>query len=640
MLHSTCAPLPFPTLTCVRCSYLCPVSGTHNYGNCLETRGCANPGFRCLKRQGALFAQCLHHSTPCGALGNSSVDWICAGLPWDTPPPPPPPVPPSCYGKGTQSFGNCLETKCCTDPSFQCLKATGRLFAQCLPIITHCGLGTAYICPGRAWDQPRPPPPPPAPAPPLCPEGGTHAYGNCLERTCCKEPGFACFKKRSSLFAQCRPSATLCGLGSAWICPNAIWDTPRPPPPPAIANYGNCLEDSTCGPGFQCLKRRGKIYAQCKPQAVPCGLGTGWICPGWSWDTPLPPSPAPICPGEGTRRYGNCLETRCCTTPGFQCLKRRGALFAQCRHPDQTLCGLGTEWICEWSTWDTPSPPPPPPPPVSPLCPNGGAPGFGDCFVSRCCTAPGFRCFKRRGLLYAQCRPQDTYCGLGTNYLCPDYPWDAPPSRPSPPFTPPQIPPLPPCAPPPVQPTPSLPPPYAPPLSPPVIIVFAVSGDVIDYDAARQLVIKEVLASNAGVEQGAVHLTIVGGSVVIRAEIRVASESEAVQAVASLLDAGILSSARALHDALIGRGLTGVTVTSTPTIRNYIISPPSLSPTPISPVAPPEKSPLCSWLCCLLSAALAGTCACSTLLVGAICFCFNPQGKWRRDANAQVNLRV
>lgn len=124
---------------------------------------------------------------------------------------------------------------------------------------------------------------------------------------------------------------------------------------------------------------------------------------------------------------------------------------------------------------------------------------------------------------------------------------DVPP--PPPPLTPSPLPPPISSSSPPPSPSPGLPPP-----APGVAIfavtsTFALGGEVADYDEAAQTSIKTVLAAGANVSSSAVSLSLAGGSVVVSAQIFVASQAEADAAAASLL-AGPLASAAALEAAL------------------------------------------------------------------------------------------
>ena len=74
-------------------------------------------------------------------------------------------------------------------------------------------------------------------------------------------------------------------------------------------------------------------------------------------------------------------------------------------------------------------------------------------------------------------------------------------------------------------------------------------GTINDFDAAVQVSIKTVLAKEAGVSMSAVTLTLTAGSVVVQADIVLATVEGATFA-ASQLSAGVLASSEALETAL------------------------------------------------------------------------------------------
>ena len=128
----------------------------------------------------------------------------------------------------------------------------------------------------------------------------------------------------------------------------------------------------------------------------------------------------------------------------------------------------------------------------------------------------------------------------------------------------------------------------SPPPSPPPPVVsyittaFTVSGDVSDYDEAKQDGIKQVLATAAGVAKTAVELTIASASVKISATITAAAVDAAT--TTATLSAGILANSSALESALASGGVSGVvvaTITESPAV--------AASPPP-PPFAPPPTS--------------------------------------------------
>ena len=74
-------------------------------------------------------------------------------------------------------------------------------------------------------------------------------------------------------------------------------------------------------------------------------------------------------------------------------------------------------------------------------------------------------------------------------------------------------------------------------------------GTINDFDAAAQVSIKTVLAKEADVSMSAVTLTLTAGSVVVQADIVLAT-AEGATFAASQLSAGVLASSEALETAL------------------------------------------------------------------------------------------
>jgi len=101
--------------------------------------------------------------------------------------------------------------------------------------------------------------------------------------------------------------------------------------------------------------------------------------------------PAPVCSAEFTA----CFDTRCCSNHGFACYKRAGVLYAQCKRKG-TPCGVADPgWEC----------PVDPEEDLAADDPTSCGHDYKPCFSSNCCLSPGFGCFKRPGLRFAQCRP-------------------------------------------------------------------------------------------------------------------------------------------------------------------------------------------------------------------------------------------
>lgn len=72
---------------------------------------------------------------------------------------------------------------------------------------------------GARSSFPSPPPSPPFPPPPPPPPCYTASYDACLDRRCCQDAGFGCYKRPTLQYAQCRPLQDNCVDDDEWLCP-------------------------------------------------------------------------------------------------------------------------------------------------------------------------------------------------------------------------------------------------------------------------------------------------------------------------------------------------------------------------------------------------------------------------------------
>jgi len=158
----------------------------------------------------------------------------------------------------------------------------------------------------------------------------------------------------------------------------------------------------------------------------------------------------------------------------------------------------------------------------------------------------------------------------------------SPPSSPPSPSMPPSTP-VPPASPPP--PPPPLPPlpPHPSPAMTTLISTFEASGDVSDYDDARQDGIKAVISDAAGVPSSSILLQISSGSVLVTSTILLLADD--ASSTAATLSAGIFASPAALGSALSAAGVSGVTISAISQPETVSLSPPPSSPPPDSPQA-------------------------------------------------------
>jgi len=102
--------------------------------------------------------------------------------------------------------------------------------------------------------------------------------------------------------------------------------------------------------------------------------------------------------------YGDCLDSQCCKSGNFGCMKKVGKHYAQCR-----LLGSGGScphddgWMCPG--WQS--------------CTERN----GNCLQTKCCKDDGYGCFRRPDRDFAMCRPLSTTstCQDGTDWLCPGW---------------------------------------------------------------------------------------------------------------------------------------------------------------------------------------------------------------------------
>ena len=104
--------------------------------------------------------------------------------------------------------------------------------------------------------------------------------------------------------------------------------------------------------------------------------------------------------------FGPCMDTGCCTNPGFACYKKTTKHWAQClRH--RPGCKDTSEWLCPG--WDKCSAP------------------FQDCRHSLCCQENGDHCLRRPHLYWATCRRPSQemmhggHCKDAPDWLCPGW---------------------------------------------------------------------------------------------------------------------------------------------------------------------------------------------------------------------------
>jgi len=173
-----------------------------------------------------------------------------------------------------------------------------------------------------------------------------------------------------------------------------------------------------------------------------------------------------------------------------------------------------------------------------------------------------------------------------------------------------------------------------------VSTAFTLSGSVDDYDAAAHASIRAVLASEVGVATAAVQLHLAAGSVLVAAEIIVASVSAADAAI-STLSAGVLASADALQTALTAQFEADGVSTATLVVEEITQAPQlplssTMTPAAATATSDEDNSLL---LAGVVGAALGGcACALCALVLAIVAIC--RQRRRRRWTHAEQHAPV
>lgn len=158
---------------------------------------------------------------------------------------------------------------------------------------------------------------------------------------------------------------------------------------PCAKRGEGCLDKKCCSdPGFQC-NTKNPYWAECMETCMPGPSPLDqvsddpWECKAIGKRTP---GKVRECGTEGE----NCLEVKCCKTPGMQCFGKNDT-FASCR----SSCDFASSWTCiklghkelGAAPW------------VAKKCAKDGE----DCSAVGCCAAPGQQCY-RQNQYWSQCR--------------------------------------------------------------------------------------------------------------------------------------------------------------------------------------------------------------------------------------------
>uniref|UniRef100_A0A7S1RQT0 Uncharacterized protein n=1 Tax=Alexandrium catenella TaxID=2925 RepID=A0A7S1RQT0_ALECA len=299
--------------------------------NCFSSGCCSQPGMACYKKVGEWAIcrpQCIEGPDPAD-LTPLPYPWSCELLGPRTPG-----AVPMEYYIGRPAAGwvatncsamgdNCNETRCCTDSGMTCFTKS-RGWASCK---AECRPGPDVIdIEPEPWScEPLGNPTPGAPkathrssqsAAPWVAELCAGEGESCMNSTCCRQPGTACFRKTAE-WASCRET---CQPGPDLFDPDpGHWDCaqlgPRTPGIPAVeaeavadwveercsAGGESCADSMCCSrPGMQCYQKNAR-WAACSHSCAP-GVRAGdsdaepWGCePLGPRTPPRPAHPSLFC---------------------------------------------------------------------------------------------------------------------------------------------------------------------------------------------------------------------------------------------------------------------------------------------------------------------------------------------------------
>jgi len=201
-----------------------------------------------------------------------------------------------------ENYGNCFDTQCCASGNFGCMKKVGRQFAQCRLLGSggSCPHDEGWMCPG--W------------------ESCTEAHGNCISSKCCKDDGYACFRRPNNDYAQCRAISTTsaCQDTSEWTCPG--WEL-------CSDSFQACTDTHCCSDKrFTCYQKHAH-YAQCMRRGE-CVYGRDGDCIELTSQL-----------GQCTAAFHDCHLTGCCERSEDHCYQK-DEHHSQCR-PD---CLRASDW--------------------------------------------------------------------------------------------------------------------------------------------------------------------------------------------------------------------------------------------------------------------------------------------------------
>lgn len=232
------------------------------YTDCSNSTCCAN-GFDCKRSKAHMhFAMCRPQAATGGCLHEEG--WDCPG--WE-----------SC----SDSYGACLETKCCKDPKFGCKRRPTAMYAQCMPQPPGPCEDTAdWLCPG--WE--------------LC--GKT--YEACTNTHCCQDHRDTCYAKKK-FFSQCLRTG-LCVAGVDGMCEPVQSELGH-----CSGAYQDCHLTGCCQRAEDHCFLKNENYGKCQPH---CDARAN---PDWSCEVRELPSEQSKLTCEALRSRNNIYKQTCAT---------------------------------------------------------------------------------------------------------------------------------------------------------------------------------------------------------------------------------------------------------------------------------------------------------------------------------------
>lgn len=264
-----------------------------------------------------------------------------------------------CSGTGPDGPDNCLETKCCSHPGFQCYEKH-EYFAMCM---ATCSPGRnptdpkmdTWTCKKHGKRSPG--------KRPTC----SDVWSNCVESKCCQDPGATCFRKNDTwglCKVTCQPGEDPHDVdGGEWSCQELGPTAPERAPwvESSCSRQGEDCSYSRCclGSGMKCFEKN-QYWATCRDKCEPGMIDktepekyrTNWTCKtlGGPMVSTIEETKRKIaltspltvlkCAGHGE----DCQDSRCCANKEHKCLLKNDT-HAACL--PESECAASESWSCD-----------------------------------------------------------------------------------------------------------------------------------------------------------------------------------------------------------------------------------------------------------------------------------------------------